>query len=215
MFFGGNFQLWKLHTAADYLSFFLLLLAGIAVFVVAAKCMNRRRNHETAVNKVMKRLGKLGKKPSRVYKNVTLKTEDGGQSLDGIVLDRGGIRLVRAYGWGTKIYGKPDGEMWRREDPKRKEEFKNPLFELNAAAELIKNALKDQGMEKITVTPLVVFADNYQIPELYLGYGSCSTTYQELKDWYKKQGLPKEAAYDVEKASAAVEGLLTAGTGNA
>ena len=177
--------------------------------------MNRRRNHETAVNKVMKRLGKLGKKPSRVYKNVTLKTEDGGQSLDGIVLDRGGIRLVRAYGWGTKIYGKPDGEMWRREDPKRKEEFKNPLFELNAATELIKNALKDQGMEKITVTPLVVFADNYQIPELYLGYGSCSTTYQELKDWYKKQGLPKEAAYDVEKASAAVEGLLTAGTGNA
>lgn len=140
---------------------------------------------------------------------MTLKTEDGGQSLDGIVLDRGGIRLVRAYGWGTKIYGKPDGEMWRREDPKRKEEFKNPLFELNAAAELIKNALKDQGMEKITVTPLVVFADNYQIPELYLGYGSCSTTYQELKDWYKKQGLPKEAAYDVEKASAAVEGLLT------
>ena len=90
MFFGGNFQLWKLHTAADYLSFFLFLLAGIAVFVVAAKCMNRRRNHETAVNKVMKRLGKLGKKPSRVYKNVTLKTEDGGQSLDGIVLDRGG-----------------------------------------------------------------------------------------------------------------------------
>ena len=60
-----------------------------------------------------------------------------------------------------------------------------------------------------------VDADNYQIPELYLGYGSCSTTYQELKAWYKKQGIPKEAAYDVEKASAAVEGLLTAGTGNA
>ena len=122
---------------------------------------------------------------------------------------------MRAYGWGTKIYGKPDGEMWKREDPKRKEEFKNPLFELNAAAEIIKNALKDQGMEKIKVTPLVVFADNYQIPELYLGYGSCSTTYQELKAWYKKQGIPKEAAYDVEKASAVVEGLLTAGTGNA
>ena len=214
MFFGGNFQLWKLHTAADYLSFFLFILAGIAVFVVAVKCMNRRRNHETAVNKVMKRLGRLGKKPSRVYKNVALKTENGVQNLDGIVLDRGGIRLVRAYGWGTKIYGKPDGEMWRREDPKRKEEFKNPLFELNAAAEIIKNALKDQGMEKIKVTPLVVFADNYQIPELYLGYGSCSATYQELKAWYKKQGIPKEAAYDVERASAAVEGLLAAGNGN-
>ena len=35
------------------------------------------------------------------------------------------------------------------------------------------------------------------------------------EDSYKKQGIPKEAAYDVEKASAAVEGLLTAGTGNA
>lgn len=215
MFSGGNFQLWKLHTASDYLSFFLFLLAGIVVLVAAAKCMNRQRNHKTAVNKVMKRLGKLGKRPSRVYKNVVLRTEDGGQNLDGVFMDRSGIRLVRAYGWGTKIYGKPDGEMWRREDPKRKEEFKNPLFELNAAAETIKNVLKDQGVEKIKVTPLVVFADNYQIPELYLGYGSCSTTYQELKAWYKKQEIPKEAAYDMEKASAAVEGLLSAGTGNA
>ena len=74
-----------------------------------------------------------------------------------------------------------------------------------------KKALEDVKTEIVSIASLMACL----LYTSYLGYGSCSTTYQELKDWYKKQGLPKEAAYDVEKASAAVEGLLTAGTGNA
>lgn len=55
---------------------------------------------------------------------------------------------------------------------------------------------------------MVVFADNYQTPELYLGYGSYSTTYQELKSWYKKQSGVKEVQYDYDKVSSIIKGLV-------
>lgn len=201
MFFGGDFQLWKLHTFGDYMSFFLFILAGIIVFILIAKHMNRQRNHDKAVKKVVKRLERLAKKPSKIYTNASFRLTDGSQTFDGVLLDRSGIYLMRAYGWGTKIYGTPDGEMWRREDPKRKEEFPNPLIELKQGAEKIKKTLEERGVEGVKIMPMVVFADNYQIPELYLGYGSFSTTYQELKGWYKKQSSVKEVQYDFNRVS--------------
>lgn len=205
MFFGGDFQLWKLHTFGDYLTFFLFILAGILVFVLIAKHMNKQRNHEKAVKKVVKRLKRLARKPAKIYSNVSFCLADGNQKFDGVLLDRSGIYLMRAYGWGTKIYGTPDGMTWRREDPKRKEEFPNPLIELKQGAEKIKKVLEENGVSGVRIMPMVVFADNYQIPELYLGYGSFSTTYQELKGWYRKQSSVKEAQYDFERVSSILE----------
>jgi len=205
MFTGGDFQLWKLHSLRDYLYFFLFVFAGVVVFVLVVRYMNGQRNHETAVKRVTKRLNRLAKKPSRVYSNVCLRLEDGKQEFDGMLLDRSGIYLLRTYGWGTKIYGKPDGEIWRREDPKRKEEFPNPLIELKKGAEGIKKVLEAKGVTGVKVMPLVVFADNYQVPELYIGYGSFSTTYQELKQWYKKQASVKDAQYDFARVSSIIE----------
>lgn len=205
MFFGGDFQLWKLHTFGDYMAFFLFILGGILVFVLIAKHMNKQRNHEKAVKKVVKRLKRLARKPAKIYSSVSFRLADGNQKFDGVLLDRSGIYLMRAYGWGTKIYGTPDGEMWRREDPKRKEEFPNPLIELKQGVEKIKKLLEENGVSGVRIMPMVVFADNYQIPELYLGYGSFSTTYQELKGWYKKQSSVKEAQYDFERVSSILE----------
>lgn len=205
MFFGGDFQLWKLHTFGDYMAFFLFILGGILVFVLIAKHMNKQRNHEKAVKKVIKRLKRLAKKPTKIYSSVSFRLADENQKFDGVILDRSGIYLMRAYGWGTKIYGTPDGEMWRREDPKRKEEFPNPLIELKQGAEKIKKVLEENGVSGVRIMPMVVFADNYQIPELYLGYGSFSTTYQELKGWYRKQSSVKEAQYDFERVSSILE----------
>ena len=50
--FGGNFQTWKLHSAQDYFMFFAYILAGVLVFWLIAKHMNKQRNHEKAVEKV-------------------------------------------------------------------------------------------------------------------------------------------------------------------
>ena len=101
----------------------------------------------------------------------------------------------------------PDGAMWRREDAKRKEEFENPLLELKKGAAEITKVMEENGVQNLKVMPMVVFADNFQTPELYLGYGSFSTTYQELKNWYKKQSGVKEVQYDYDKVSSIIKEL--------
>ena len=125
--FGGNFQTWKLHSAQDYFMFFAYILAGVLVFWLIAKHMNKQRNHEKAVEKVSGRLKKICGKPGEVLKNATLNLPEGKMTFDVVLMDKRGVYLVRTYGWGIKIYGTPDGAMWRREDAKRKEEFENPL----------------------------------------------------------------------------------------
>ena len=67
--FGGNFQTWKLHSAQDYFMFFAYILAGVLVFWLIAKHMNKQRNHEKAVEKVSGRLKKICGKPGEVLKN--------------------------------------------------------------------------------------------------------------------------------------------------
>lgn len=207
LFFGG-FEMWKLHTARDYLYFFAYVIAGIAVFWAAARYLKQQRNHEKAVIRVNRKLKKLAKRPRQIYENVTLCLPEGEQTFDGVLADKSGIYLIRTYGWGFKIYGTPDGETWRLEDRERKEEIPNPLVELKKGVNGLQAALAERGVEQIKIMPMVVFADNYQTPELYLGYGSFSTTYQELKGWYKKQAAVKETQYDFEKVSSILNELV-------
>lgn len=207
-FFGSDFELWKLHTVQDYLYFFAYLVVGITIFVAATHYLNHQRNHEKAVIKVNRKLKRLAKKPQLLYQNVTLRLPEGEQKFDGVLADKSGIFLIRTYGWGLKIYGTPDGETWRREDRDRKEEIPNPLIELKKGASGLQTVLAEQGVGRIRIMPMVVFADNYQTPELYLGYGSFSTTYQELKGWYRKQAGVKEVQYDFEKVSSILKELV-------
>ncbi len=207
-FFGSDFELWKLHTVQDYLYFFAYLVVGITIFVAATHYLNHQRNHEKAVIKVNRKLKRLAKKPQLLFQNVTLRLPEGEQKFDGVLADKSGIFLIRTYGWGLKIYGTPDGETWRREDRDRKEEIPNPLIELKKGASGLQTVLAEQGISRIRIMPMVVFADNYQTPELYLGYGSFSTTYQELKGWYRKQAGVKEVQYDFEKVSSILKELV-------
>ena len=207
MNFFGNFQAWKLHTFTDYLYFFMFILAGVLFFAVVIRYMNKQRNNEKAVQKVVKRLKKLAGRPVKIYEHVKFHFPEGEKEFDAVLADKSGIYLIKAYGWGTKIYGTPDGANWRREDPKRKEEFPNPLIELKEGAAKIQQLLGEKGITRIKVMPMVVFADNYETPQLYLGYGSFSTTYQELKGWYRKQAGVKEAQYDFERVTSILDSV--------
>ena len=80
--FGGNFQTWKLHSAQDYFMFFAYILAGVMVFWLIAKHMNKQRNHEKAVEKVSARLKKICGKPGEVLKNATLNLPEGKMTFD-------------------------------------------------------------------------------------------------------------------------------------
>lgn len=210
-FYGEEFELWKLQSKDDYVFFFSMLIIGTLVILLVNRYYKNQRNQEKGRERVWKRLDKLAKKPHVLYKDVTLRLPGGEQKFDAVLLDKSGIYVVKVFGWGLKVFGIPDGDTWRIEDSDRvkadprKEEVPNPLIELKKGMDGIQALLAKKGIKRIKIQPLVVFADIYSTPELYLGYGSNSTTYQELKVWYEKQSGVKEAQYDFERVSSIIK----------
>lgn len=200
-----DMDMWKLSSATDYLMFFGAIAAGMVFFAILARYLRGLRDQDKAVTRVNKRLKSLAKNPSQIYENVTLRLPEGNQTFDGMLIDRSGIFLIRTYGWGLKIYGKPDGDTWRREDRERKEQMPNPLIELKKGVAGIEKILEDKGIHKVKVMPMVVFADTMDTPQLYLGYGSYSTIYQEMKNWYLKQAGVSSVQYDFERVHAVLK----------
>lgn len=205
IFYGKEFELWKLNTLEEYLYFFTMIIVGIVFLWIMIRYMKAQRNQQKGKERVWKRLGRLAKKPSDLFKDVTLKLPEGDQTFDAVLMDKSGIYLVKVFGWGLKVFGTPEGETWRLEDRVKKEEIENPLIELRKGVAGVQAILEEKGIKRIKIQPLVVFADNYQTPELYLGYGSNSTTYQELKAWYQKQSAVKDAQYDYERVSSIIK----------
>lgn len=76
-FFGNDFQAWKLHSLADYVNILVFILAGLLVLKFAIRHMNKQRNHEAAVKKVVKKLKRLAKRPSKLYENAEFHFPDG------------------------------------------------------------------------------------------------------------------------------------------
>ncbi len=200
-FFGSDFELWKLNTTADYLNFFSYILVGILIIIFFTRYISKQRNDAKGKDRVCKRLKSLAKKPQLLLRDVTLKLPEGDQKFDAVLLDKSGIYLVKVFGWGIKVFGTPDGEKWKLQDNQKKEEVPNPLFELRKGVSGIEAILEGKGITKVKVMPMVVFADVFQTPELYLGYGSNATTYQELKKYYQKQSDVRMVQYDFERVS--------------
>ena len=123
--FGGNFQTWKLHSAQDYFMFFAYILVDVLlVFWLIAKHMNKQRNHEKGCRKGLCAAEKICGKPGEVLKNATLNLPEGKMTFDVVLMDKRGVYLVRTYGWGIKIYGTPDGAMWRERTQREKKSLK-------------------------------------------------------------------------------------------
>lgn len=209
-FYGEEFELWKLKTKEEYLFFFGMIILGIVAYVLMVRYYNNQRNQEKGKQRVWKRLTRLAKKPSQLFRDVTLQLPDGDQTFDAVLMDKSGIYLVKIFGWGLRVFGTPEGETWRLEDSNRvgsdprKEEVPNPLIDLRKGIDGLQTVLKEKGIKRIKIQPLVVFADIYSTPELYLGYGSNSTTYSELKTWYQKQSAVSEVQYDFERVSSII-----------
>lgn len=207
-FYGEEFELWKLNTPEEYLYFFTMILVGVLGLFIMVRYMKNQRNQQKGKERVWKRLTRLAKKPSCLLKDVTLKLPGGDMTFDAILMDKSGIYFVKVFGWGLKVFGTPEGETWRLEDRVRREEVPNPLLDLRKAIGGLEEVLNEKGIEGIKMMPLVVFADNFQTPELYLGYGSNSTTYQELKSWYQKQSSAQVVMYDFERVSSIIKNEL-------
>ena len=66
-----NFQAWKLHSFEDYLTFLIIILAGIMIFKFAIQKIYKHRNDAYALKLVRKKL-KYSRQGTRVFHNVTL-----------------------------------------------------------------------------------------------------------------------------------------------
>ena len=62
-----NFQVWKLHTPMDYFFFFLTIAIGVAGFYGVTQILKKYRTPEHAVQRVAKKLKKLGGNDAATY----------------------------------------------------------------------------------------------------------------------------------------------------
>lgn len=197
--FGGNFQLWKLHTLSDYLWFASFLAAGFLFFWNWNRRIKNGRNDAAAKKRVMKKLARLGGRRCRVLDAAGLGLPAG---ADALFFTRSGVFVVRCVGWGTRVYGSVKGDSWRVRDNNEERFIPNPLRELKAPTDAAARRLAAAGLAEIPVLPLTVFADPFQNPALYLEYGACSVSFGDLKSWFRSLA---DSGCDAAKAADAFE----------
>ncbi|MDR3259222.1 MAG: hypothetical protein LBT51_06355 [Fusobacteriaceae bacterium] len=191
MNFLRGFSIWKLHTFQDYLSFFTVFTLGILFFYFITKYLKKQRTKEYALSKISKKLRKLSKKLGVFSTKTDIIKNNKNTDLDIIFVDGRNIILIKVFWWGLHIKGESSGEHWEIADNKNKELVRNPLFDLNSKSKYISDILNKNNKE-YTITPLVIFADNFAIPKLKLDKDSCSIVYKDLKKWYKKNIKPNK-----------------------
>ena len=209
MFF-GDFEVWKLHSFSQYAFFIIYVAIVAAVIFYAIKKINSGRNDESAVKRVAKRFKKY--KNGKVYNDITL--DIGGEQLhyDHLIVDAAGLVAIRTIGRGLKIYGEPDSDTWKVTDNKEPDKrIPNPIKELEGSFEKLRKYLTSNGAYRVNIDPLVIFADPFAPPELYLGRDSHCIIFDGVKIWAKNRMLRadgrnnKPDALNVADISAALE----------
>jgi len=208
MFF-GDFEIWKLHSFSQYLFFiiYVAIVAGVIYYAVIK--INRGRNDASALKKVAK---KLKLKEGKVFNDITL--DIGGEQLhyDHLIVDAAGLVAVRTIGRGLKIYGEAESDTWKVTDNKEPDtRIPNPVKELQGSFEKLRKYLVSNGAYRVNIDPLVIFADPFAPPELYLGRDSHCIIFDGVKIWLKNRELRargrknKDDALNVADISAALE----------
>lgn len=193
MMFGQNMDLWKLDTPADYLNFFVVAALFIIVIYFSIRKINKGRNDESAAKRVAKKL-KLKPKEGILINDVSLTCGDRDIHFDHLLLDRAGITAMRTIGYGTRIYGAPDDAEWAAVDNNNeKRMIPNPIKAMESDFEPLKRILSKSGIYNVSLTPLAIFADPFDNPELYLGRDSSSIIFADLPKWKKQRILRGEA----------------------
>ena len=208
MFF-GDFEVWKLHSFSQYAFFILYVAIVIGVFYHAITRINKARNDQKAAKRVAK---KLKVKNGRVFNDITL--DIGGEQLhyDHLIVDAAGIVAIKTVGRGLKIYGEPDADSWKVTDNKEPDKrIPNPVKELQSSFEKLRKYVTSNGAYRVNIDPLVIFADPFDTPELYLGRDSHCLVFDGIKIWLKNRALKadgrknKADELNVSDAAAALE----------
>ena len=193
MMFGQNLDLWKLDTPVDYMNFFIVVAFFVLLVYLGVRKINSGRNDASAAKKVEKNL-KFTAKKVVLLNDVNLEIKGKSIHFDHLLLDNAGVVAMRTIGWGTKIYGSLEEAQWTAVDNKdEKRSFDNPIAEMEANFDLLRQTLSKKDMYGVAIEPLAIFADPFDTPELYLGRDSRCITFADLKAWKKQRILRSDA----------------------
>ena len=204
-----DFQAWKLHTWQDYAYFFFMAFSCFALFYFISKAIIKRRNDASALKRVKK---KLKVKDGRVYHDVTFNFKGRQFHFDHLLVDAAGIVAVRSIGWGLRVYGSAEDETWKVEDNKIKDvRIANPIHALAQCFEPMRKELAQGNIYGVAIEPLVIFADPFAPPELYLGRDSGCIAFEQLSSWLKHRHMRAQGKGDklnVAEATACLDKMM-------
>ncbi|WP_404359481.1 NERD domain-containing protein [Methylotuvimicrobium sp. KM1] len=96
----------------------------------------------------------LDKNVYRLFKNVTLPTEDGTTQIDHIIVSRHGVFVIETKNMKGWIFGSPEQKFWTQKIYRHNSKFQNPLHQNYKHTQKLQSALElDSGK----VFSLVVF----------------------------------------------------------
>ncbi len=197
-------NVWKINTWSGLISYVLLILAGALIFFLIIHRINRNRRPDVAMQRVSKRLKRLGGKGSRVYTDFTLRTFAGDTPFEMLWVARDRLYVVKVIPQGTRISGSATGSTWRLEGSV-KDTIKNPLPALENQRRALLPYLSAKGFEEIMVEPLVICADTYETPRFKIDGFTSIYTYKYLGAWRRKFPLARRLFFDVDKVCALLE----------
>lgn len=204
-FSGGGFTAWKLHTWQDYLNFGLVVLAGILVFVLAQRRINKHRNYQDSCARVAKRLKQLGGPGAECYLDVTVHSKRDVQPCGFLHVSGNCVYAVKVFWWGLDVTGSADAKRWAFTASKDVRYEPNPLPELEETCVALNRLFVRRGLTGVPVKPLVVLADNFGSSHIHITGADCVLAYQDLKKWRKAYPLDKKKGFDIAAVKAALE----------
>ena len=189
MNFFQNMDVWKLHTWQDYLFYIAYVGFFVAVVWYAIKRINKARNDTAAAKRVAKQLKKKSGK-RKIYTNATFNFDDKQATYSNLIVDAAGIVAFKTVGRGLKIYGTNEDESWKVVDNKGESvRIPNPVAELRDSFDSLRRYMSKNGIVRVNIDPLTVFADPFDTPELYLGRDSNCIVFPEVKKWSENRML--------------------------
>ena len=197
-------RVWKINTWSGLISYALLILAGALVFFLIIRRINHNRRPDVALQRVAKRLKKLGGKGSRVYTDFTLRTFAGDTPFEMLWVARDRLYVVKVIPQGTRISGSSSGSTWKLGGTVN-DAMKNPLPALENQRRALLPYLSAKGFEEIMVEPMVICADTYETPRFKIDGFSSIYTYKYLGAWRRKFPLAKRLFFDVDRVCALLE----------
>lgn len=199
-----GFTVWKLHTAWDYLFFFLTAACGVVAVIIAVKFLSKYRNHTDAVKRVAKRMKKLGGKGAECYIGKTVHSKKDACPCDLICAVQDKVYVVQVYHFGLEVVGGEREREWKFRYNKEERTAPNPLPDLTEQRVVLTRLFSRCGIRDVPIEPLIVFADNYGTTKFYLPGVKCAVSYSFLKKWRKDRPLSGET-YDLKAVKAALE----------